>query len=61
MSFADGEVSFYPDVEVGDVGESAFADAAFLGAQDSGDGAGGPHDGLLGLVGDLGIHDVAEG
>lgn len=61
MPLSNGEVPLHPDVEVGDVGEAAFADAAFLGAEDAGDGASGPHDGLLGLVGDLGIHDVAEG
>ncbi len=61
MSFADSEFTLHSDVEIRKVGEAAFANTAFFGADDPGDGAGGPHDGLLGLVRDLRIHDVTEG
>ncbi len=61
VTLTDGEVALHPDMKIGDVGEPAFANATLLGAQDTGNRAGGEHDGLFGLIGDLGIHDIPEG
>ena len=61
MSFTDGNGTGYPDVEIGDVGESAFTDPAFLGTEDTGYGAGDPVDRFLRIAGDAGIHDLAKG